>query len=58
MSTSLATAFILRAFPATVISDSPTLNSGFSGLGQERLRGGVGRGGEGGDRFIHAYVKV
>ena len=56
MSTSPATAFILRAFPATVISDSPTLICGFSGLGQERLRGGVGRGG--GDRFIHAYVKV
>ena len=57
MSTSPATAFILRAFRATVISDSPTLICGFSGLGQERLRGGVGRGG-GGERVIHAFVKV
>ena len=52
MSTSPATAFILRAFRATVISDRPTLICGFSGLGQERLRDGVGRGG-GIELFMH-----
>ena len=47
MSTSPATAFILRAFRASFIPGNPSFICGFSGLGQERLRGGVGWGGVG-----------